>query len=192
MNRINGKMRSNDPTDYLQKSSRRRILSLSAGALTTGVAGCSGLGIDDDQLSASDKSALQTYTNSYEWSQQGIEKYNSGINTFRDNLVTNNEGQRVIRGERRFDWPELIEKMREATGLFSDAKSGFEQARRSASSSIIQSRCEEAVQWTDHYERLCSRFSDYGKLTEEFVSQMEQQISNLTPPLPPEEVKNEL
>jgi hypothetical protein len=98
----------------------------------------------------------------------------------------------VIRGERRFDWPELIEKMREATGLFSDAKSGFEQARRSASSSIIQSRCEEAVQWTDHYERLCSRFSDYGKLTEEFVSQMEQQISNLTPPLPPEEVKNEL
>jgi hypothetical protein len=42
MNRINGKMRGNDPTGYLQKSSRRRILSLSAGALATGVAGCIG------------------------------------------------------------------------------------------------------------------------------------------------------
>jgi hypothetical protein len=35
-------MKGNDPTDYLQKSSRRRILSLSAGALATGVAGCIG------------------------------------------------------------------------------------------------------------------------------------------------------
>lgn len=42
MNRVNGKMRGNDPTDYLQKSSRRRILSLSAGALATGFAGCIG------------------------------------------------------------------------------------------------------------------------------------------------------
>jgi hypothetical protein len=35
-------MKGNDPTGYLQKPSRRRILSLSAGALTTGVAGCTG------------------------------------------------------------------------------------------------------------------------------------------------------
>lgn len=33
---------SDAPHDYLQKSSRRRILSLSAGALATGVAGCVG------------------------------------------------------------------------------------------------------------------------------------------------------
>ncbi|MFB6199056.1 MAG: hypothetical protein ABEI52_12450, partial [Halobacteriaceae archaeon] len=33
---------SDPPHDYLQRSSRRRILTLSAGALATGLAGCTG------------------------------------------------------------------------------------------------------------------------------------------------------
>lgn len=49
-------MRGNDPTGYLQKSSRRRILSLSAGALATGVAGCTGTPDDGGSVSPADSS----------------------------------------------------------------------------------------------------------------------------------------
>jgi len=41
---------SDPPHDYLQKSSRRRLLSLSAGALATGLAGCTGT--DDEESDA--------------------------------------------------------------------------------------------------------------------------------------------
>jgi hypothetical protein len=187
---------SDPPHDYLQKSTRRRLLTLSAGALTTGLAGCSELGGGDSssgsQLSAPDQTALQTYSNSYEWSQQGKEECDAGVETFRNNLITNDEGERVLSGAYPDDWPELNERMREAASLFADARSGFEQARRSAASSVIQSRSEEPIEWIDQYELLCDRFTGLPSPTEESVNVVEQEIDNFTPPLPPEELRNEL
>jgi hypothetical protein len=48
-------MKGNESPDYLQKPSRRRILSLSGGALATGLAGCTG--IDDE---GSDTTSTET------------------------------------------------------------------------------------------------------------------------------------
>jgi hypothetical protein len=53
-------MRGNDPTGYLQKSSRRRILSLSAGALATGVAGCVEYGNEGEDRGGMEGSATDT------------------------------------------------------------------------------------------------------------------------------------
>lgn len=55
-------MKGNDPTDYLQKSSRRRILSLSAGALATGVAGCVGGNSGSEPTSTETPTQTQTDT----------------------------------------------------------------------------------------------------------------------------------
>lgn len=54
-------MKGNDPPDNLQKSPRRRILRLSAGALATGLAGCLG-GTDDGSEPTSTETSTPSQT----------------------------------------------------------------------------------------------------------------------------------
>jgi len=186
MNRINGKMRGNDPTGYLQKSSRRRILSLSAGALATGVAGCSALNLGESSgLSSPDQTALEEYSDSYETVQEAKEKYENGIETFREN--TGPDG--TIEGQYPADWPELQEQMRTSEGEFSNASGGFKQARRSASSSTIESGCDIAVEWVEPHIEVAEIFRDVGGASEGFVDRFEERISNLPAPLDPETLR---
>lgn len=190
-------MKGNDSPNNLQKSSRRRILSTSAGVLATGLAGCSELSVSNSsssgsQLSVPDQTALQTYTNSYETSQEAKQECDAGVETFRNNLTTNDDGEQVIRGDYLSDWPDLYERMRNASRMFSDANAGFNQARRSASSSVIQTRCEEASEWVEAYNELCKRFIEIGETTKEIVAEQEQKISELSPPLTPEELRTEI
>lgn len=186
MNRVNGKMRGNDPTGYLQKSSRRRILSLSAGALATGVAGCSALNLGESSgLSSPDQTALEEYSDSHETVQEAKEKYENGIETFREN--TGPDG--TIEGQYPADWPELQEQMRTSEGEFSNASGGFKQARRSASSSTIESGCDIALEWVEPHIEVAEIFRDVGGASEGFVDRFEERISNRQAPLDPETLR---
>jgi hypothetical protein len=181
-------MRGNDPTGYLQKPSRRRILTLSAGALATGLAGCSAVNLGETSgLTSSDQTALEAYSDSYETVQEAKDKYESGIETFRENVGTNGRIE-----DYPSDWPEFQNQMITAEEVFTTASDGFNQARRSATSEIIESECREAVAWIEPHTELAGFFRQAGGPPERIVDEYEQEISEFTPPTPPEELRNEV
>ena len=179
-------MNGNDPPGDLPKSSRRWILSLSAGALATGLAGCSSIGLSGtSELSSSDQTALEEYSDSYETAQRAKDRYENGIETFRENVGANG----TIEGEYPADWPELRERMMTAEEEFSDASGGFSQASRSASSSAIESGCDIAVKWVEPHIEVAEFFGDLGGPSKEFVDNFERKISNRPAPPDPETLR---
>jgi hypothetical protein len=174
--------------EFLQgedRPTRRRILSVSAGALTTGLAGCSAVNLGETSgLSSPDQTALEEYSDSYETVQEAKEKYENGIETFRENVGTNGSLE-----DFPSDWPELQEQMLTAEKEFSDASGGFNQASRSASSSIIESGCDIAVEWVEPHIEVAEFFGDLGGPSEEFVDNSERKISNRPAPLDPETLR---
>lgn len=174
---------------YFEESTRRRFLSVSTATVVTGLAGCSenGIGGSGSELSAPDQTALEIYSTSYEATQEAKEKYDSGIETFRDNVGADGTLENYPS-----DWPDLQEKMADATSLFADGRDGFHQARRAASSSAIESACKDAVEWIEPHTTVSDFFRHSGGPPVHFVDEHEDKISQLTEPMSPDELEAEV
>lgn len=166
---------------------RRRFMAGGTSGLALTVSGCTELGFGSE-LSAADETALETYTTSYQTMQEAKDRYDDGIEIFRENLAEDG----TIQGEYPYDWPDLQETMMTANGLFGDARDGFNQARRSASSSPIESSCEDAVVWIGPHKEVASFFGDLGGPSANFIDEHEQQLDELPKPLSPTELENEV
>jgi hypothetical protein len=174
------------PSSGLSVRRRKYLASLGAVISSTGFAGCSSVGLgESSELSGPDQSALEEYSDSYEIAQEAKAKYDDGIETFRENVGPNG----MMEGEYPADWPELRERMLTSAEEFSDASDGFSQAGRSASSSIIESGCDIAVEWVEPHIEVAEFFGDLGGPSKEFVDDSERKISNRPAPLDPETLR---
>ncbi|MCL9815270.1 hypothetical protein [Natranaeroarchaeum aerophilus] len=156
-----------------------------ASVLAITAAGCAELGFGSE-LSSADQTALETYTTSYETMQEAKDRYDDGIEIFRENLTADG----TIEGEYPHDWPDLQETMLTSNSLFGDASDGFNQARRSASSSLIESACEDAVAWIEPHTEVARFFGDLGGPTASFIDEHEQQLDELPDPMSPTDLEN--
>lgn len=174
------------PLSGLSVRRRKYLASLGAVISSTGFAGCSSVGLgESSELSGPDQSALEEYSDSYEIAQEAKAKYDDGIETFRENVGPNG----MMEGEYPADWSELRERMLTSAEEFSDASDGFSQAGRSASSSIIESGCDIAVEWVDPHIEVAEFFADLGGPSKEVVDNFEREISNRPAPLDPETLR---
>lgn len=184
-------MNGSDSDDSrITRPNRRRLLAASAGAIAAGLAGCSELGTggDSSELTPPDQTALEIYSDSDETMQEAREKYESGIETFQENVTESGR----LEGDYLTDWQELRERMLAADALFEKASDGFLQARRAASSETIESVADDGTRWARAHSEVTVLFGDAGAPPEEVVDERQQAITDRTPPLAPAELRNEL